>query len=140
MKEKIIEIIEKCSSYDYDWDSSYQELKTILTHVHPEFYELTQSVYSAEEIYDIIKDYKPLILDPIKDKNLLKEKYNMLLDIESFPENESMEVLFETFELSFNLETPFSQFIFCIEDLFEEQEEPFTFEEFYKLWLDKKLK
>jgi hypothetical protein len=138
MKEKIIEAIEKCRSFDSDWDFNYDNLKLYIPKIHPYFYELSQSCIDSEVIYDKIINYKPLVLNPKIDKQRLKKKYELVCNIECFPEEELMAVICETIELSFQVDS-FYEFIFCIEELYPDREELFTFEEFYQLWLDKKL-
>lgn len=136
MRNKIIEAIEKCRSFDADWELNYDNLKSLIPEIHPDFYDLSQSCEESEVIYDKIIGYKPLILDPIKDKEKLKLFYNNIIDCKE--DNYSCNEMEHFLELAFKNFN--SDYIFYPEEIEEDREESFSFEEFYQLWLDKKIK
>lgn len=75
---------------------------------------------------------KPLKLDPVQDKKILEEKYNLILDIDNLPEEVSIEALLQTFEKSFELEFDMFDFLFSYEEFPD-------FDTFYNLWKNKEF-
>jgi hypothetical protein len=135
MKNKIIKIIDNLSEIDENWEKNLSLLQKEIQYIHPDIYEFVQ-IESSEVIYDKIIGYKPLILDSIKDKILLKEFYN---NASNYNEDQySSEEMIYFLELSFGSFN--TDYIYSPSQIEKYREEPFTFEEFYQLWLDKKLK
>lgn len=135
MKKDIIEIIERLSYMDEYWEENIELLGKKIQHVHPDIYELLQS-NSIEEIYELVVNYKPLILNPINDKKQLEDLYNDSINYNQ--EKFSCEEMIYFLELAFGEFN--SDYIYSPSNIEEDREEPFSFEEFYQLWLDKKLK
>lgn len=138
-KEKVVDAIDAIYNFPLGGryiKKHYDHLYSLFTHIHPDLFDLISVKENPEYIYCSVYNYEPLILDPINDKDKLKDLYNDLIEYNE--KQHSQSEMIEYLDISFK---PFnSDYIFYPEEFEEDREEPFTFEEFYQLWLDKKLK
>ena len=79
MKENILNILKDLENFDENWDDNIEKLESLIDHVHPDIMTLLENL-EVEEVYEKVINYKPLILNPISDRNKLKELYNNCLN------------------------------------------------------------
>lgn len=130
MKENILNILKDLENFDENWDDNIEKLESLIDHVHPDIMTLLENL-EVEEVYEKVINYKPLILNPISDKNKLEELYNNCLNYneEQYSCEEMLYFLTLAFGNKFN-----SDYLYYPSEIIEGKEEPFSFEEFYTLW------
>ena len=130
MKENILNILKDLENFDENWDDNIEKLESLIDHVHPDIMTLLENL-EVEEVYEKVINYKPLILNPISDRNKLKELYNNCLNYneEQYSCEEMLYFLTLAFGNKFN-----SDYLYYLSEIIEGKEEPFSFEEFYSLW------
>lgn len=130
MNKNILNILKDLEKFDENWNNNIEKLESIIDHVHPDIMNLLENL-DVDDVYQKVINYKPLILDPISDKDKLKELYNNCLNQneEKYSCEEMLYFLTLAFGKKFN-----SDYLYYPNEIVKEKDEPFSFEEFYSIW------
>jgi hypothetical protein len=128
MNQNILNTLQELEKFDENWNQNIELLQKEIQYINPNIYKLIQEK-TIEEVYHLIIDYKPIILNSINDKQKLKKLYNDCLNYneEKFSCEEMLYLLELAFGNKFN-----SDYLYYPEEIENDREIPFSFEEFYQ--------
>ena len=126
-----LDIVNNCRKIDDTWIYNYKLLSNFYKHIHPDFYALCESNLTTEEIIQKLDSYKPTIYDPISDIDKLKILYENI--IQNKTNDASIEDMLYTIQVSFNLSESISDCIYYPDEIEQDRESPFTFDEVISL-------